>query len=98
MVGGFLQTVGNGAMLQPPFSDEGLATNRNLLGGRGIDHVVVICGDLVVQALRWGMGEQVSVLADRAALHRHSVPDGGNGLIESRRAFDDEELGTLKPT
>src|SRR5580704_439296 len=51
---------------------------------------------LVVQALR-GMGEQVSVLVDRAALHRHSVPDGGNRLVESRRAIDDEELGTLKP-
>ena len=25
------------------------------------------------------------------------VPDGGNGLVESRRAIDDEELGTLKP-
>src|ERR1700692_2508720 len=83
-------------MLQPPFSDEGLAARRDLLRRRRIDHVVVIRGDLVVQALR-GMGEQVSVLVDRAALHRHCVPDGGNGLVEPRRAIDDEELGAPQP-
>src|SRR6202043_187785 len=83
-------------MLQPPFADEGLAASRDLLTRRGIDHVVVICCDLVVQALR-GMGEQVSVLVDRAALPRYAVPDGGNGLVEPRRAIDDEELRTLKP-
>jgi len=34
------------------------------------------------------MREQVSVLVHRAALHRHSVPDGGNGLVEPSRAVD----------
>ena len=29
----------------------------------------------------------------RAALDRHAVPDGGDGLVEPRRAVDDEELG-----
>ncbi|OJH00132.1 hypothetical protein BL313_11685 [Staphylococcus hominis] len=43
------------------------------------------------------MGEKVSVLVDRAALHRHAVPDRGNGLVEPRRAIDDEELGTRQP-
>src|SRR5664280_1138776 len=83
-------------MLEPPFADEGLATELYLLGCRRVDHVVVIRGDLVMQALGC-MCEQVSVLVNRAALDRHSVPDGGNGLVEPRRAIDDEELGTLKP-
>src|ERR1700682_5913013 len=43
------------------------------------------------------MGEKVSVLVNRAALHRHSIPDRGNGLVEPRRAVDDEECGTPQP-
>ena len=30
---------------------------------------------------------------NRAALDRHAVPDDGDGLVEPRRAVDDEELG-----
>ena len=33
------------------------------------------------------------MLVNRAALHRHAVPDGGDGLLQPRRAVDDEELG-----
>src|SRR5712672_2736517 len=66
-----LQAVGNGAVLEPPFSDEGLAADFDLLRCRGIDHVVIIGSDLVMQALG-GMREQVSVLVNRAALHRQS--------------------------
>jgi len=40
-----------------------------------------------------GMGEQVAVLVNCAPLHRHAIPDGGNRLVEPRRAVDDEELG-----
>ena len=54
-------------MLEPPFADEGLATDLYLLGCRRVDHVVVIRGDLVMQALG-SMREQVSVLVNRAAL------------------------------
>src|SRR6202011_3780545 len=43
------------------------------------------------------MGEKISVLVNRAALHRHSVPDRGNGLVEPRRAVDDEEFWALQP-
>jgi hypothetical protein len=91
-----LQAVGDSAVLEPPFSDEGLAADLDLLRCRGIDHVVVICGDLVMQALG-GMREQISMLVNRAALDRHSVPDGGDGLVEPRRAIDDEELGSPQP-
>jgi hypothetical protein len=38
----------------------------------------------------------VPALVDRAALHRHAVPYGGDGLVEPRRAVDDEELGPLQ--
>jgi hypothetical protein len=87
----FLQAVGNGAMLEPPFADKGLAANGDLLRRRRIDHVVVVCGNLVMQALR-SVRKQVSVLVDRAALHRHAVPDRGDGVVEPRRAIDNEEF------
>src|SRR5712672_232769 len=74
-------------MLEPPFADEGLAARFDLLRRRGVDHVVVIRGDLVMQALG-GMGEQVPVLVDRAALDGHAVPDGDDGLVAPRRAID----------
>ena len=60
-VAGFLQAVGDGAVLEPPFADEGLAAHLDLLTGRRIDHVVVIRGDLVMQAL-WRVREKVPVL------------------------------------
>src|SRR6202034_2584408 len=89
---GLFQAVGDSAVLEPPFAYEGLAADLYLLGCRRVDHVVVIRGDLVMQALG-GMREQVSVLVNRAALHRHPVPDRGNRLVEPRRAVDNEELG-----
>src|ERR1035437_4708764 len=91
-----LQAVGNSAVLEPPFADEGLAADLYLLGCRRVDHVVVIRGDLVMQALGC-MREKISVLVNRAALHRHAVPDSGDGLVEPRRAVDNEELGPPQP-
>ncbi len=44
-----------------------------------------------------GMREQVSVLMNRAALDRYAIPDRGNGLVESWRAVDNEELGSAQP-
>jgi hypothetical protein len=51
MIARFLQAVGDGAVLEPPLADEGLATGSDLLARRRIDHVVVIRGDLLVQAV-----------------------------------------------
>ena len=85
------QAVGDSVVLEPPFANEGLAADLYLLGCRRVDHVVVIRGDLVMQALGC-MREKVSVLMNRTALDRHSVPDGGNGLVEPRRAIDNEEF------
>jgi hypothetical protein len=42
--------------------------------------------------------QQVPVLVDRATLHRHAVPRRGDGLVEPRRAVDDEELGPPQST
>src|SRR6202171_4408821 len=84
------QAVGDGAVLEPPFADEGLAADLYLLGCRRVDHVIVIRGDLVMQALG-GVREQVSVLVKRAASHRHSVPDGGNWPVAPPRAQDNED-------
>jgi hypothetical protein len=49
-----------------------------------------------VQALG-GVRQQVPVLVHRAALDRHAVPDGGDRLLEPRRAVDDEELRPPQP-
>jgi hypothetical protein len=75
-VAGFLQAVGDGAMLEPPFADKRLAPRLDLLRRRHVDHVVVVGGDLVVQALGC-MRQQVAVFVDGAALNRHAIPDGG---------------------
>src|SRR5258705_948704 len=68
------------------------AARLDLLTRRRIDHVVVIRGDLVMQAL-WRVREKVPVLVHGAALHWHAIPDGGDGLVEPGCAVDDEELG-----
>src|SRR6266550_3085531 len=39
------------AMLKPPLADEGFAADLDLFRRRRVDHVVVICRDLVMQAL-----------------------------------------------
>jgi len=66
-------------VFEPPFADEDLAARFDLLTRRRVDHVVVIRGDLVMQALG-RVREKVPMLVDRAALDRHAVPDGGDGV------------------
>ncbi len=95
-IAGFLQAVGDGAVLEPPFAKERLAARFDLPARLGVDHVVVIGGDLVMQALG-GVREQVSVLVDRAALDRHAIPDSGNRLVEAGGAINDEELRPPQP-
>src|SRR5207342_3016107 len=85
----FLEAVGDGAVLEAPFADEGLATGLDFLPRGRIDHVVVIRCDLVMKALG-RMCQQVPVLVNRAALNWHAVPDGGDGLVEPGRTIDDE--------
>src|SRR3984893_18864184 len=70
---GLLQAVGDSTMLEPPFADKSLAAGLDLLRCRRVDHVVVIRGDLVMQALG-GMREKVSVLLDWGAVGRALLP------------------------
>src|SRR5215472_12462615 len=88
---GLLQAVGDGAMLEPPLADEGLAPPLDLLTGRRVDHVVIIGGDLLAQALG-RVRQQVAMLVHGAALHRHVIPDGSDRGLEPGRAVNDEEL------
>jgi hypothetical protein len=48
---GFLQAVCDRTVLEPPLADERLAACFGLRAGGRIDHVVVVGGDLLVQAL-----------------------------------------------
>jgi hypothetical protein len=50
-VAGLLQTVGDGATLQPSFADEGLALGLDQLLGLRIDHVFVTMRDFLMQPL-----------------------------------------------
>ena len=40
----------------------------------------------------WRVGQQVPVLVERAALRRHAAPDGGERLLQARRAVDEKKL------
>jgi hypothetical protein len=91
-IAGFLQAVDDSFVLEPPFAHEGLASCRDLLAGRRVDHIVVVGGDLLVQALG-RVGQEVAMLVDRAALDRQAVPHRGDRGLEPGRAVDDQELG-----
>src|SRR5579862_1830640 len=59
----FLQAVGDGAVLEAPLADEGLATDLDLLTRGRIDHVVVVRCDLIMQTLG-RMRQQVPMLVN----------------------------------
>ena len=91
------QAVGDGTVLEPPFSDECFAARLDLLARRRVDHVVVIGGDLLAQPLR-RVRQQVPCLCTVQALDRHAVPHGGDRVFEPRCAIDDEEFGPPEAT
>ena len=88
---GFLQAVGDRAVLEPPIANEGLALPLNLLTRCRVDHSVVVGGDLLMQTLGC-MRQQIAVFVDGAALHRNTVPNRSDRILQPRRAIDDEEL------
>src|SRR5581483_1605308 len=67
----------------------------DLLARRRVDHVVVVGGDLLMQALG-RMRQQVPVLVRGTALHRHAIPHGGDYSLKPWRAVDNEEFGTAQ--
>ena len=50
-VAGLLQAIGDGPVAEPPLADKGPAPLLDLLCRGGVDHVGVVGGDLLVQAL-----------------------------------------------
>src|ERR1700730_13097255 len=64
--------------------------------GGGVDHVVVIGRDLLMQPLG-RVGEQVAVLVDRAALGRHVAPERGQRLLQPAPTVNNEELWLAQP-
>jgi hypothetical protein len=54
-------------MLEPPFADEGLAARLDLFARRGVDQIVIVGGDLLVQALR-RVGQEVAQIVNGATL------------------------------
>src|SRR5271166_5059517 len=82
--------IGDRAAFQPPFADERLALRRDLRLRVGVDHIVVIGGDFLVQPVG-RVGEKIAMLVHRAALDWHVAPERGKSFLEALRAIDDDE-------
>lgn len=80
-------------MFEPLFAYEGFASSFNLLARYRVDHVVVIGGDLLVQALA-RMRQQIPVIVHSAAPARS--PTRRRCSLKPRRAVDNEEFGTAQ--
>src|SRR6516225_6968101 len=75
---GLLEAVGDRPAFEPPFADEGSAARLDHSRRGGVDHVVVVGRDLVVQPLG-RVGQQVAVFLDGHQLPAAGFPpaDGG---------------------
>ena len=62
-IAGFLEAVGDTAAFQAPFGEEQPSLAHHLGIGIGVDHVVVVGRDLLVQRLG-SVREQISMLVD----------------------------------
>src|SRR4051794_41350742 len=51
LIARFLQTIGHGAMLQPPLAQEGAPARLDLARALGVDHVRIVGRDLLMQFL-----------------------------------------------
>jgi hypothetical protein len=65
----FFKAVGHHPTLEPPLAEERLAAALHLRCGVGADHVPVVLSQLVLHVLR-GVGQEIAVVANRAALDR----------------------------
>src|SRR6202035_4221532 len=78
---GFLEAVGDRRAFEPPFADKSPSAFLDFRSRGGVDHVVVIGRDLLMQPLG-GVGKQVAVLVNRAALGRHVAPERDQRLLQ----------------
>src|ERR1700726_2148318 len=88
---GFLEAVGDRRAFEPPFADKSPSAFLDFRSRGGVDHVVVIGRDLLMQPLG-GVGKQVAVLVNRAALGRHVAPERGQRLLQPAPAVNNQEL------
>src|SRR5438876_10168181 len=88
---GLLEAVGYRLAFESPFVKEGPAALFDLGRRGGVDHVVVVGRNLVVQP-RGGVGEQIAMLVDGAALGRHIAPQSSQRLLQPSPAIDNQEL------
>src|SRR5438105_10592787 len=93
---GLLEAVGYCLAFEPPFAKEGAAALFDLGWRGGVNHVVVVGRDLVVQP-RGRVGQQVAMLVDGAALGRHIAPQRGQRLLQPSPAIDNQELRRAQP-
>ena len=63
----------------------------------GVDHVFVIGGDILEQALG-RMRHPIAVLVNLAELHLHDVPHGDDRVLRPWCGVSDNEIGSLKVT
>src|SRR5947209_3578490 len=91
-----LEAVGYRFAFEPPFADEGPPVRLDFRSGGGVDHVVVVGRDLLVQPMG-RVSEQVAVLVDRAALGRYVAPEGGQRLLQPSAAVDNQKLWLAQP-
>ena len=95
-IAGFLQAVGDRAVLDPPFANERFAPSFDF-GRRGrVDHVGIVGADFLMQTLG-RVREQIAKLMN-GTLHWHAVPHGGKRLFQSGRAVNDEKRRPLEIT
>ncbi len=91
LLAGLVQALGDGAMREPPFKNEGLEALLDLLARCRVDHVIVVGDDLLAQPLG-RIASRLWSLCNGATLHRDSMPDRGDRGLERRGAVDDEKL------
>ncbi len=76
-----------------------LAGRWSLLMSSGvarIDHVGIVGADFLMQALG-RVRNQIAVLMNRAPLHLHAIPNGGDCFLQSRRASTMRNAGCRRP-
>src|ERR1700756_2721619 len=95
-VTGLLEAVGDRFAFEPPFADEGASAHLDFCRRGGVDHVVVVGRNLLMQTLGC-VSEQVAVLVDRAALRRDVAPEGGQCLLQPSATIDDQEFWLAQP-
>ena len=80
----FFQAIGDGVTFEPPFADEDLSLRLNLLLRLGVNHVVVVSRDFLVQPI-WRVAEKVAALVHGAALTGTSDQSAASALSRPER-------------